>query len=102
MSENTAKQVLFYTFIFAIGIITWTEMKKYHQVPRPSRYVGASLTWGLLALGAPILTYPFVSVFSLGLLLMLITSYFEPGSKILTSFFGDNKVSGQFILHKGD
>lgn len=102
MNDDRGKHILGATFFIAINLITFSELKKYHEVPRPARYVGSSLTWGILALISPVTGYGFTSVFSLGLLLMLITSYFEPGNALVTTFFGSNKVTGQFVLRQGD
>lgn len=79
MTESQGRQVLLATFLAAIATLTWTEMHLYQTMPRPARYVGAGLTWGILGLLAPVITYRLAALFGAGLYLTLLYQYFNAG-----------------------
>lgn len=79
MSEDAGRKILLATFFAAVATLTWSEMRNYQRWPMPSRYVGAGLTWGILGLLAPVVSYRLASVFGVGLYLTLLYQYFNAG-----------------------
>lgn len=72
MSDDTGRRLLVSTFLVAVALLTWNEMKVNKVMPRPQRYVGAGVIWALLALLSPVLTYSLSGMFSVGVVLMLL------------------------------
>lgn len=79
MSESTGRSILLATFLAALATLTWSEAHKYQVVPRPSRYVGAAVAWGILGFLAPAVSYRLAAMFGIGLYLALLYQYFNPG-----------------------
>lgn len=79
MSDDTGKSILGLTFILAIALVIWDELKNNHRVPVPKRFVGATLIWGTLGLVGPLITYPLAAVLALGFLVALYYQHWKIG-----------------------
>jgi len=77
MSEDRGREILLITFMFAIGMVTWTEIHVNKTAPRPSRFVGAGMVWGILGLIAPLISYQVVAMFGIGMDLALLYNYYQ-------------------------
>jgi hypothetical protein len=66
------------TFVSAVAIITWDELKNKQRFPHPEVYVHAAVVWAILGvvsdLGAP----DIAALFGLGLLLSMLYIYVKP------------------------
>jgi hypothetical protein len=80
MSEDQGKMLLLSTFILVVAIVTWSEIKDNKTFPRPQRYVGAGVVWGVLGLSAPILTYPLAGMIGAATMLALLYTIIRPSS----------------------
>jgi hypothetical protein len=80
MSEDQGKMLLLSTFILVVAIVTWSEIKDNKTFPRPQRYVGAGVVWGVLGLSAPILTYPLAGMIGAATMLGLLYTIIRPSS----------------------
>jgi hypothetical protein len=78
MSDENGHMLLLATFVAAVAMVTWIEVKRNHTVPRPQRYVSAGLLWGILGISSPVLTYSLTGLFGVGILLTLMYTYFRP------------------------
>lgn len=77
MSELAGRRLMVTCFFLTCAIITWTDIHKFGQVPRPQRYVSASVVYGMLGIGATFLTWPFTSLLGVGVVLSLLYSYYD-------------------------
>ena len=68
---------LLITFIIAIGILTWDEIKNQQRVPVPTKYVHAAVVWGILGIIADFGAPEVASVFGLGLVLAMAYGYYN-------------------------
>lgn len=90
MNERVGRQILLATFIGAVFTLTWSEVGKNKVVPRPARYVGAGMTWGILGLISPIISYRLAAMFGVGLYLALLYQYFNPnGNQFISQGLGE-------------
>lgn len=67
-SETTGKRLYLAAFFGACAIISWQEIRTFQRLPLPSRFVGAGMAFGLLALAEPIITPPLAGTLAWGLL----------------------------------
>ncbi len=95
MSDDTDRRILITTFIIAVAFLTWQEIKN-KTVPRPARYVGAGVIWGLLGLLGPVLTYPVASMFSIAMLLVLLYQTLNTTPQV-TQGFGQYNGPGSTV-----
>jgi hypothetical protein len=72
MNEDTGRKLLVTSFVFAIIIAAWSEIKEFKRPPQPKRFVGAGVAYGLLGLIAPIISIELAGLFGVGLLLTLL------------------------------
>lgn len=91
MSPDTAKKILTASFIAAIATMTWDELKRQGRTPKPARYVGAGVIWGILGALYP-LAPPFFAVFGIGMYLTLLWQWFNPTQGI--RFLSDGRATG--------
>jgi hypothetical protein len=101
MDEGRAKSILLTTFVLALAILAWTEIYRLHTVPRPVRFVGAGLVWGILGLSAPLISYRVASTMSVAMVIALLYSYYDVRiSKGIIDTFGSNVVTTSFDMSK--
>jgi hypothetical protein len=74
------RQGLLVSFIAAIGLITWDELKNRQRVPHPERYVSAVIVWFILGLVAELGAPELAGLFGIGLVLTLYYSYYNNGN----------------------
>ena len=60
-------------FAIALGIISWKDITKCHQMPWPPRFIGAGLTFGMLSLLYDF-SEEFANVLAMGFLVALVVS----------------------------
>lgn len=82
MNPNTGKRLLVTSFLIAVIMVTWSEIRDYKRVPTPQRYVGAGVAYGLLGVTAPFITFELAGLFGVGLLLTLLYQHYKtpPGA----------------------
>lgn len=66
------------SFLVAIGLITWNEIKVFKEVPKPERYVGVGVVYGLLGIVASIGDYATAAVFGWAMVVALL---YHPAGK---------------------
>lgn len=72
MSEQGAKSLLLTCFLLAIAIVSWDEIKHGGMFPRPRRFIGAGLVFGILGFAAPVISVQVASVLGAGMVLALL------------------------------
>lgn len=65
------------SFLAAVGIITWQELRQFHRAPRPERFLYVAVVWGLLGVVSEVGGDDIAAVFSVGLVLTLLYSYYN-------------------------
>lgn len=78
-----SRSALMVSFLAAIGIVTWHEIKTLQRIPHPATYVHAAVVWAILGivsdLGAPELA----AVFGAGLVLSMVYRFYTTGTPSL-------------------
>lgn len=77
VNPQTGRQLLVATFIAAMAMVTWSEVKDYKRTPQPARYVGAGVVYGLLGILAPFISFELAGLFGIGLLLTLLYQHYK-------------------------
>lgn len=65
------------TFIAAIGIISWDELKHKQRVPHPEVYIHAAVVWAILGIISELGVPELAAIFGLGLVLSMLYIYFK-------------------------
>lgn len=52
---NAGGKTFMVAFIGSVAVISWQEIKDFHRVPIPSRFVGAGVAFGILAMSEPVI-----------------------------------------------
>lgn len=68
---------LFVTFILAMGILTWDELKNHQRIPQPQKYVHAGVVWAILGFVAEFGAPEVAAIFGVGLVLAMTYSYYN-------------------------
>lgn len=74
------------TFIAAISILTWDELKTKQRVPHPEVYIRAAVVWAILGLIGELGVPELASLFGLGLVLSMLYVYVKPTAGGTESF----------------
>jgi hypothetical protein len=77
MSDATAMNLMKATWLLAVIVLTWQEVSKEKVIPRPARYVGAAMVWGILGFAAPAISYRIAAMMSCGMLLTLFYQMYQ-------------------------
>lgn len=80
MSDETGRRLLTVTFIAAVAMITYLEIHDKQEMPKPARYVGAGVVYGILGIVAPFITYPLAGMFGVGVFLALLYQHYKPNA----------------------
>lgn len=92
------RPVLFMTFLAAVGLITWQELRLYARAPRPERYVYAALVWALLGIVSEMGGDDIAAAFSVGLVLTLVYQFYRDKGSIAAT--QENRVQqNQAVRH---
>lgn len=81
-------------YLIILAIITWQESDKGQKLPSPSRYWKASVGFGLLAVGSPIIGEALAGALGGGLLLALLYNQYNSKDKT------PNQTGGGGVIHK--
>lgn len=60
------------TFLVAVALIAWTEMRYEQRVPRPERFVFVGLVWATLGIISDLVSPELAALFGVGLVLTLL------------------------------
>lgn len=71
MSDATGHNMYMVAYAGSLAIITYQELKDFNRLPLPSRYIGASLAFGILAILEPVITPKLSGTLAWGLLVGL-------------------------------
>lgn len=71
MSEQNGRQLLLGMFFLSLAVVAWDEIKHGGVMPRPRRFIGAGVVFGILGLAAPFISYKLAGIFGAGMLLAL-------------------------------
>lgn len=80
MGEETGRRLLTFTFLAAVVMITYLEIHDKQEMPKPARYVGAGVVYGILGIAAPIISYPLAGMFGVGVFLALLYQHYKTPS----------------------
>lgn len=81
MDDDKGKQLLNLMFLASCATIAWFEVKNQKELPTPSRFVGAGLTYGILALVTPLFGAGFTALMGAGFYLVLLYKFFNNGTE---------------------
>lgn len=82
------------TFLAAIAIRAWDELKYEQRMPKPEVFWHIAVVWGVLGLISELGADDLAALFGLGYLLMLMYRFYL-SHKVIE----DDKVSGQYQGH---
>jgi hypothetical protein len=71
------------TYIIALSIITWDEVKNFQRVPQPKRYLYATLVWAVLGFLADMGLDSIAVLFGVGLVLSMAYSQYANGNPLV-------------------
>lgn len=64
------------TFLIAVGMVTWDEVKNLHRVPFPARYLYIGIVWAVLGLISELGAPEIGAVFGVGLVVAMAYSFY--------------------------
>jgi len=70
-SEMSGKRLFLMAFFTSCALISWQEVKTFKRLPLPSRFVGAGVAFGLLAISEPIISPQLAGSLAWGLVMGL-------------------------------
>lgn len=79
MTDQQGRSLLIGAFIIAIIMVCWDEITVKKVPPRPARFVGAGVAFGLLGLAAPVISYRLAGLFAVGFALTLMYKHYATG-----------------------
>lgn len=94
MTPETGRRMLLITFILALAIVTYQEVHDAKLIPRPRRYIGAGVVYGILGVLAPFISYPLAGWFGAGMVLTLVYQHYQ---SVKPTTDGDSDVQVESI-----
>lgn len=82
--DNMTNRSLVFTYLIAMSIITWGEIKTEQRVPKPQAYVAATVVWVLLGIVAEFGAAPVATVVGFGYILAMLYSRYNKAVKQTT------------------
>lgn len=76
MTDDQAKNILFTSFFLCIAIASFDSLKAEHSLPKPRVYLGACMTYGILAFLSPFAPQ-LAAMFGAGFLLVKIYQHYN-------------------------
>lgn len=76
------------TFISAIAILTWDEIKNQQRVPEPQVYVHAAVVWAVLGIVSELGVPELAALFGLGYVVSMLYTYVKPAIVAPIQTFG--------------
>jgi hypothetical protein len=78
------RPALLVTFLVAVAMVTWSELKVNHRIPQPQRFVFAGVVWGVLGVVSELGGPELAAVFGLGMVLVLTYQLYNGGGLAAT------------------
>lgn len=82
MSDQQGRALLLGAFIVGLTLIVWDEITVKKVPPRPARFVGVGIAFGLLGLATPVITYKLAGLFGAGFALTLLYQHYAKAGEI--------------------
>ena len=69
------------TYVAAIAIVTWREVKLYQRTPEPKHYVRVAIVWGILGVVAELGVPELAALFGFGFVLAMMYDFYASRTK---------------------
>jgi hypothetical protein len=80
------------TYVAAIAIVTWREVKLYQRTPEPKYYVRVAIVWGILGVVAELGVPELAALFGLGFVLAMLYDFYANSGTVGTAE-GSNPIT---------
>jgi len=83
------------TFLAAVGVVTWDEIKRMQRVPHPEKYVHAAVVWAILGIVADLGAPEIAALFGFGMVLSMLYRFYATRSSEQTGDVSPGGVLGR-------
>jgi len=90
-----SRYTLLITFLAAVGMVAWDEVKVEQRFPKPARFMYVAVIWAVLGIVAEMGADNVAAAFGVGLVLVLAYQHYNPSAGKLGGKIEAGKMGGK-------